>query len=1164
MADPKSGWSVATPDDMAGLSSDNAITISNVPASQAPTVTAPASPAPEPILLVPPTSLSSPLAAPTVSAMPPAAPAEMTDDERYEALKKALPGATSAFLRLLSKSNVMTRLLASQKPADVPVLPKLAGEPDTWWGGFRRGLYNEFVRPMSSISGLAGMIGGEETATGGAGEEAVKAAAQEIAPRLQHLASDVTGAVGNLTVPAPKLTTGVPGTYSRLVDTVLPMIPKKGFTPAKIRDVIQKNAAPGEADYAALGRWLDAQPPNKPITQTEFADALSQHHITLKELWHGQPPKAENANMEEHGGVVVQPTSKWGTEYSLQGAENPRELLLQWDPHQLLNNEGAADVPSEIALKEVPKGTPQFESYANSPDASGWPSTDTSHARRLWETNSPGQDIIYEVPYQQPYERGVSPHYIVKGPYAEDYQWSRGGNHVSESKLFNTIDEAKRHLLDMLSKAKSNGVLIQHEPIRVEQVDHGGAEPEAGAPLYRLHVGDRPPVIVKRDGSDYRPYTVDPSQTFPYRYSSRVGVGNVTPEGALRRAREVIRGALSSDMERQKNMLRYDSPHFDEKNLLAHVRLSDHVTPDGKKVLTIEEMQTDWHAHEQNGGRYHGYVNTKGEWIPPRLKETTQENGDISVEPVDHNANIRNHAISGVGKTREEAISHLREQMQPPPDAPFKGDATTDLMMKRMIRYAADHGYDELTWTTGDQQAERYNRLIRDVVGIELRPETGRVTAFMRNGRERQVRGEYHSPQDLSAVLGHNIANAMEHKEGGYEFSATDADGERHVYRFNTEREAEEAREKLEEEHAGAGYQDWNDVSSRDERIARHKWYEDHDEDFIDAGDEAADEWARDEVQERLNEAAEKAEPDAIDAAVDAFENEHGDEVKLDRSSIDTAGRGTSLHIARARMENGYNLPPHLLRDLSRAFEDALSEALDGKTEAIEEEVRESDTYFTIRDEARDEAMRDAWDALSDREKLEYAREALPDDFAYQEGDGWDIGYINGAPERWVIDLKDHPIKIGSRGMEQQYDKKMVSVANKLGKPYGVEATKRLIRTGDPHGMWVDEHEGQWFVYKQLDGEPVRILGPFDRSAEASTALQAALKDPKFADTEEVWMLPITPGLKKQAQGKGFPLMSVLPPLVGMIVTLKNGQRVKVTKSNDDGTFNALPVRAGK
>jgi len=59
----------------------------------------------------------------------------------------------------------------------------------------------------------------------------------------------------------------------------------------------------------------------------------------------------------------------------------------------------------------------------------------------------------------------------------------------------------------------------------------------------------------------------------------------------------------------------YRGPHFNELNVLAHVRLKDRVTPDGKKVLFVEEVQSDWHQH----GKGSGYA------VPGALDAATEE-----------------------------------------------------------------------------------------------------------------------------------------------------------------------------------------------------------------------------------------------------------------------------------------------------------------------------------------------------------------------------------------------------------------------------------------------------------------------------------------------------------------------------------------------------------
>lgn len=216
-----------------------------------------------------------------------------------------------------------------------------------------------------------------------------------------------------------------------------------------------------------------------------------------------------------------------------------------------------------------------------------------------------------------------------------------------------------------------------------------------------------------------------------------------------------------------------NSSHFDEPNILAHLRMKDRVDADGNKTLLIEEAQSDWH---QTGGD-RGYVN-KAEYEDLRseqtrlnliLDETSLEAGfnwgqlnapDLSsaVESAriafraarqksedlplrDHTESIETTRDSlraakielddafqadylkqnGVraGDAREQAQSEmqmLRAELDPMhdgvPDAPFKTDDKSswyNLAMKRGLLEAAEGDYNKLAITTGRQQADRYD-----------------------------------------------------------------------------------------------------------------------------------------------------------------------------------------------------------------------------------------------------------------------------------------------------------------------------------------------------------------------------------------------------------------------------------------------------------------------
>jgi hypothetical protein len=105
------------------------------------------------------------------------------------------------------------------------------------------------------------------------------------------------------------------------------------------------------------------------------------------------------------------------------------------------------------------------------------------------------------------------------------------------------------------------------------------------------------------------------------------------------------------------------STHFDQPNILAHMRVNDR-TVGGKKTLFIEEIQSDWHQ----AGRKQGYQ----EDYDPRKK--------------------------GV------------------PDAPFK-TSWHELTLKRAIQEASEKGYDQIAFTTGRTQAKRYD--IEDASGMK-------------------------------------------------------------------------------------------------------------------------------------------------------------------------------------------------------------------------------------------------------------------------------------------------------------------------------------------------------------------------------------------------------------------------------------------------------------
>ncbi len=117
-----------------------------------------------------------------------------------------------------------------------------------------------------------------------------------------------------------------------------------------------------------------------------------------------------------------------------------------------------------------------------------------------------------------------------------------------------------------------------------------------------------------------------------------------------------------------------------------------------KKVLVIDEIQSKRHQE----GREKGYKKEEGSDIE------IIDDGVV----IEARYNGRSYFFSrGTSRTTiESSIGYDTSLANRDgiPDAPFDKN-WHELAMKRMLRYAAENGYDVIAWTKGEQQAERYD-----------------------------------------------------------------------------------------------------------------------------------------------------------------------------------------------------------------------------------------------------------------------------------------------------------------------------------------------------------------------------------------------------------------------------------------------------------------------
>jgi len=153
----------------------------------------------------------------------------------------------------------------------------------------------------------------------------------------------------------------------------------------------------------------------------------------------------------------------------------------------------------------------------------------------------------------------------------------------------------------------------------------------------------------------------------------------------------------------------YTGGHWDEPNVLVHVRFDDRTGPNGEKILFIEEVQSDW----QSDIRKQGVRREESGWA------VFDENGnDLSYamprSPFKTKAEAERALISeqriGYPAAKKYTIGRSKGDKRFKAgvvDAPWKKTYYLKAI-QRMVRYAAEHGYDQLAWTPGSVQFERW------------------------------------------------------------------------------------------------------------------------------------------------------------------------------------------------------------------------------------------------------------------------------------------------------------------------------------------------------------------------------------------------------------------------------------------------------------------------
>jgi hypothetical protein len=219
----------------------------------------------------------------------------------------------------------------------------------------------------------------------------------------------------------------------------------------------------------------------------------------------------------------------------------------------------------------------------------------------------------------------------------------------------------------------------------------------------------------------------------------------------------------------------YISPHYKtEPNVLAHIRVQDFKTPDGKKVLLVDEIQSDWHQ----SGRKQGYKSGDEE---EKIWDLTEQYNNLTyrrknlikeAEAMNNAGPAFLRAMDEIGEITPK-IMKLQQQMDDlrntasrgVPDAPFKKN-WHELAMKRVLDYAAENGYDTVAITPGAEQAKRYDLSKQVDELLYNRNDDGTYRILVRTGGDDRIIQESVAAEKLEDYVGKDVAQKIIDGEG--------------------------------------------------------------------------------------------------------------------------------------------------------------------------------------------------------------------------------------------------------------------------------------------------------------------------------------------------------------------------------------------------------------
>jgi hypothetical protein len=504
--------------------------------------------------------------------------------------------------------------------------------------------------------------------------------------------------------------------FSTLDETVNNLPQGKGTGQQYMAQILKSPAVKQEEVlYRGLDKFLEQNPK---VTKTEIQDFLETNPVKLKET------VLDDAYQGKQRTDLVE-------DYRLREGE----VLDDYDYIDSRADDYLMEFKEDLPLRQevmddiLARNADEFSDYTINP----------STAERL---EREVDDALYERAHAQAKDEYYSDPYM---RYEDDY-----GGEITGNDSVGYIIRAQ----DGRDITPQRGIYDFYEAeshLRDNHVEQGNLRWDAeGGPKYADYQTEGPSknyreVLIQLDDS-VPSYSIAQHPTLEGKYTLKGPVrGDPYVSGAdgnpiaFDSQEKAMASPLFQRYRNQVEPVEYQSGHFDEPNILAHMRVNDRMI-DGKKSLFVEEIQSDWHQQ----GRKKGYQTQEGKERKSEIRielhglqsELSKLRAQKNVVSVQEEPQI-NARLEEVDKK----ITDLRYELGSigdVPDAPYKKN-WQEMAMRRAIQMAVDGGYDRVAFTTGVQQVKRYEKQLRqavDEINFNRRDENTVSISANKGGRE--------------------------------------------------------------------------------------------------------------------------------------------------------------------------------------------------------------------------------------------------------------------------------------------------------------------------------------------------------------------------------------------------------------------------------------------